>query len=275
MVTRDSSKANLALGGHCRVASIDSRDLQNRDYTAHLSVAERTKYMALPSRTRKSEWLAGRLAAKYVFLSRLETSQVTQDKGWRPIITRLSAHALDHYPSWMYRQVEVVTAGKKPGLIWCGQARPESISLSHSCGTSCASLTFGAPTAIDIESAVPRLNAFYRINFSDTERRWANGAVSSRSDWFFTFLWTVKESVLKLGCFPQTSIWNLPGIEIDGLPGLNKIGPFSFSNTFSSEFAVFELSVKAHSHVLPVQVAVTGTSNLILTVVNPLSGAVK
>jgi 4'-phosphopantetheinyl transferase EntD len=275
MVTRDSSKANLALDGHCRVASMDSRDLQHRDYTSHLSVAERTKYLALPSRTRKREWLAGRLAAKYVFLTRLETSPLTQIKRWRPTVTRLSADALDHYPAWMYRQVEVVTAGEKPGLIWCGQARPESVSLSHSCGMSCASVTFGAPTAIDIETAVPRLDAFYRINFSDPERRWANGAASSRLDWFFTFLWTVKESVLKLGCFPQTSIWNLPGIEIDGLPGVNNIGPFSSSNIFSSEFAVFELGVKQHSHVLPVQVAVTGTSNLILTVVNPLSGVVK
>ena len=270
MVTRDSSGASLALGGHCRVASLEARDLRDGDYARHLSVDERTKYMALPTQTRKREWLAGRLAAKFIFLNRLETSQVTQDEGWRPTLTRLSSDALDQYPSWMYQQVEVVTAGKKPSLFWCGRARPESISLSHSGGTSCASLTFGAPTAIDIETTVPRLDAFYRANFSDAERQWAARAASSRSDWFFTFLWTVKESVVKLGCFPQTSIWNLPGIEIEGLPRVNNLGPSSFS-----EFEVFELSVKAQSHVISIQVAVTGTSNLILTVVNPLSGVVK
>jgi 4'-phosphopantetheinyl transferase superfamily protein len=278
MVTRYSSKANSAFGGGCSVASLESRELQDKEYTRHLSVDERTKYVALPSQTRKSEWLAGRLAAKYIFLNRLETLQGTQNERWRPTLSKLSSATLDLYPSWMYQKVEVVTTGAKPGLVWCGQARPESISLSHSCGVSCASLSFGAPTAIDIETAVPRLDAFYRINFSDAERRWAISAArdeSSRSDWFFTLLWSLKESALKLGCLKQANVWNLPGIEIDGLPGVNDIGSFWFSSTMSSDFAVFTLSVKQHSRVIPVQVAITGTRNLILTVINPLGGVVK
>ena len=275
MVTRDGSRASLALGGHCRVASLESRELNDRDYTRYLSVAERTTYIALPTQTRKREWLAGRLAAKFIFLNRLETSPVTPDRDWRPTLTRLTSDSLDQYPSWMYQQAEVVTAEAKPSLRWCGQPRPESISLSHSAGTSCASLTFGAPIAIDIETTIRRLEAFYRINFSDAEREWAIGATASRSDWFFTLLWTVKESIVKLGCFPQATIWNLPGIEIDGLPRVNNIGPASFGRTFNSEFAVFELSIKERSHVIPVQVAVAGTSNHVLTVVNPLSGVLK
>jgi len=225
--------------------------------------------MALPSQTRRSEWLAGRLAAKYIFLNRLETSQVTQPERWTPTLTKLSADAFNHYPLWMFQQVEVVSAEAKPSLIWCGQARPESVSLSHSCGVSCASLTLGAPTAIDIETTVPKFDAFYRINFSDAERRWAISAASSRSDWFFTLLWTLKESVLKLGCFKHLSLWNLPAIEIGRLPSVNNIGPFWFSSTLNSEFAVFQLSVKEHSHVIPVQVGVTGTRNFVLTVIKP------
>ena len=275
MVTSDSSKANSALGGDCRVASLASRELQDQDYTRHLSVAERTKYVALPNQTRKNEWLAGRLAAKYIFLNRLEAPQVTQDKRWRPSLSKLSADTLGNYPSWMYQQVEVVTAGAKPGLVWCGQARPESVSLSHSGGLSCASVTFRAPTAVDIESTAPRFDAFHRVNFSDAERRWAVTASSCRSDWFFTVLWTLKESVLKLGCFGQASLWNLPRIEIEGLPGVNDIERFCFGNALSNEFAVFNLSVKQHTRVMPVQVALTGTSSLVLTVVNPLDGVIK
>jgi 4'-phosphopantetheinyl transferase EntD len=280
MVARHSSKANSALGEGCTVASLAARELQDTDYISHLSVGERAKYLALPGQIRKREWLGARLAAKYIFLDRLETSPATQDERtqderWRPALSKLSADALDHYPSWMYQQVEVVTAGEKPSLLWCGQARPESVSLSHSCGMSCASLTFGAPTAIDIETTLPRLDAFYRINFSDAERRWAVSAASSSSDWFFTLLWTLKESVLKLGCFAQANVWNLPGIEIAGLPDANDIGPFWSSSTLSSEFAAFTLSVKERSRVIAVQVAVTGTRNFVLTVINPLGGVVK
>jgi hypothetical protein len=234
--------------------------------------------MALPSETRKNEWLAGRLAAKYIFLNRLEASPGTLPERWRPTLSKLSPDTLDQYPSWMYQQVEVVAAGAKPSLVWCGQARPESVSLSHSGGVSCASLAFGAPTAIDIETTVPRLDAFYRVNFSDAERRWATSAARdepSRSEWCFALLWTLKESALKLGCLKEASVWNLPGIEIDGLPGVNDIGPFWFNSTMSSDFAVFTLSVKEHSRVIPVQVAVTGTRNLILSVMNPLVGVVK
>jgi phosphopantetheinyl transferase (holo-ACP synthase) len=273
MVTRYSPHTNSALGGDCRVASLESRELQHQEYTGHLSVDERTKYMALPSQTRKSEWLAGRLAAKYIFLNRLETLPGVRRDRWRPTLSQLSSETLDQYPAWMYQRVEVVTVGEKPSLVWCGQARPESVSLSHSGGVSCASLAFGAPAAIDIETSVPRLDAFYRINFSDAERRWAINAAGdepSRSDWFFALLWTIKESALKLGCLKRASVWNFPGVEIDGLPGVSDIGPLWSSSTMTSDFAVFTVSVTEHSRVVPVQVAVTGTRNLILTVMNPL-----
>src|SRR5436190_4222119 len=274
MVRRNSSSADSVLGADCKVASLDSCELQDRDYTDHLSVDERMKYRALPSETRKNEWLAGRLAAKYIFLNWLE-APVAQDQPWRPSLSQLSSDSLGHYPSWMYQQVEVVTAGAQPSLFWCGKTRPESLSLSHSRCTSCASLTFRATTAIDIENTAPRVGAFHRINFSDAERRWAITAPRFRSDWFFTFLWTLKESVLKLGCFAQASIWNLPQIEIENLPGVNDIEPFCLSNALSKEFAVFNLTVKQQTRVTPIQVAVTGTRSLVLTVVNALTGVIK
>jgi phosphopantetheinyl transferase len=275
MVTRHSTNSNPALGGDCRVALLESRELDERDYTCHLSIDERTKYMALPNQTRKNEWLAGRLAAKYIFLSRLEAPQVTHKKRWRPSLSKLTSDSFNLYPAWMYQQVEVATGGAKPSLVWCGQARPEGVSLSHSGGLSCVSVAFNAFTAIDIENTAPRFAAFHRINFSNAERRWVNAAPSFRSDWFFTLLWTLKESVLKLGCFAQASIWNLPWIEIEGLPGVNDIEHFCFSSALSNDFAVFNLTVKQHTCAIPVQVAVTGTRSLVLTVLNPLTGVIK
>jgi 4'-phosphopantetheinyl transferase EntD len=274
MARRDSSNADSAPGADCKVAALNSCELQDRDYTDHLSVDEGMKYRALPSQTRKNEWLAGRLAAKYIFLNWLE-APVKQAKRWGPSLSQLSPDSLVHYPSWMYQQVEVATAGAQPSLVWCGEMRSESISLSHSGGMSCACLTFRTPTAIDIENTAPRLGAFHRINFSEAERRWAINVPRVRSEWFFTFLWTLKESVLKLGCLAQASIWNLPQIEIENLPDVNDIEPLSHGNALRNEFAVFNLTVKQQTRVISVQVAVNGTRSLVLTVVNPVTGVIK
>jgi 4'-phosphopantetheinyl transferase EntD len=275
MVMQHNSKLNLALGGGCSVASLESRELQDDEYTHHLSVGERAKYMGLPSQSRKSEWLAGRLAAKYLFLNRLEISQGTPGRQWSPALSKLSSEALGVYSPWMYQQVEVVTNGGKPSLAWCGQARPESISLSHSGSVSCASIAFGAPTVIDLETTSPRIDAFYRNNFTEAERAWAVRTAdgeATKANWFFTLLWTLKESALKLGWL--NSLWNLPRIEIGGLPGPNNIAPFWYSKTISNDFSVFTVSVKEHCRVMQVRVAVTGTRNFILTVMNAV-GVVK
>jgi hypothetical protein len=262
----------------CSVGLLDAGELRPEEYTRYLSGDEKTNYMALRSQTRKREWLAGRLTVKYIFLNRLELSPEAQDEDWRPALSRLSSATLGDYSPWMYQKVQVLTSGGKPNLTWCGKARPESISLSHSGDVSCASIGFGKATAIDIEAAVPRLDAFYRINFSELEKRWAirvAGGEQIRSDWLFTLLWTFKESVLKLGWLKQATIWSFPWIEINGLPRANDIRRFWHSSLMNSDFAVFTLSVKEHCRVRPVQVAVTGTRNLILTVMNPLGGVVK
>lgn len=275
MVTHYNSEPNSALGGGCSVAALESRELQDEKYTRHLSVGERAKYMGLPSQSRKSEWLAGRLAAKYLFLNRLEMPR-TQGRQWSPTLSELSSDALGVYSPWMYQKVEVVTNSGKPGLVWCGQARPEGISLSHSGSVSCAAIALGTPTVIDLETTRPRIDAFYRNNFTEAERSWAvrgAGGESIKANWFFTLLWTLKESALKLGWL--NSLWNLPRIEIAGLPGPDNIRPFWNSRTMGNDFAVFTVSVKEHWRVMQVRVAVTGTRNFILTVMNPLGGVVK
>jgi hypothetical protein len=276
MVTQYNSQLNSALSSGCSVASLESRELRCDAYTDHLSVDERAKYASLPSQGRKTEWLAGRLAAKYLFLNRLELSQGTESRPWSPTLSKLSSAALRSYSPWMYQQVEVVTNAGRPGLAWCGQTRTESISLSHSRSVSFASIALGTPTVIDVETTAPRIDAFYRNNFTEAEQSWAlrgGDGESIKANWFFTLLWTLKESALKLGWL--NSLWNLPRLEIAGLPGANSIGPFLYGKTISNDFAVFTVSVKEHCRVMQARVAVTGTRNFILTVMNPLSGVVK
>lgn len=279
MVTRYNSRTNSALGGGCSLALLESREVQGEEYARHLSISERATYRGLPSQRRKNEWLAGRLSAKYLFLNRLEMSQGTRGRQCVPTLSKLSSEVLGAYSPWMYQKVEVLPNGGTPSryakLVWCGKDRPESVSLSHAGSVSCACIAMGPPTAIDIETAVPRIDAFYRNNFTAAERYWVTRGAegqSVRSDWLFTLLWTLKESALKLGWLNQASVWDLPRIEIDGLPRVNHMGQFWWSSKMGDEFVVFTARVREHRRVMQTQVAVTGTRNLILSVMNPLGG---
>ena len=269
------SKPKSAPGDGCILASLDSRDLQIEDYTDHLSARERTTYMGLACQSRKSRWLAGRLAAKYLFLNRLEMLKTNQGRPWTPRLSMISSRSLRAYSPWMYQNVEVVTSGSKPSLAWCRQACVESLSLSHSGSVSCASIAFGGPTVIDLESTVPRVDAFYRSNFTAAERAWVargSGGEPIKANWLFTLLWSFKESALKLGWLD--SLWKLPRVEIAGLPSPDDLGSFSHGQTISDDFAVFTVKVKHHCRARQVRVAVTGTRNFILSVMNAV-GVVK
>jgi len=260
----------------CFVSTLDVCEVQDRDFTSHLSADERAKYASLPGERRKSEWLAGRLAAKHLFLNRLEVSGETRSQTWRPALSKLSAESLGVYSTWMYRKIEVLAFDGKPGLVWCGKDRPERISLSHTGGLSCACIASGTPTAIDVETSMRRHEAFYRSTFSEVERYWATRGAEgelSGANWYFTLLWTLKESALKLGW--TASLWNLPGIEFDGLPGLNHLEPLRRSRHMGDAFVVFTASVKKDGREMQVQAAVAGTRNYVLTVMNPLIGAVN
>ncbi|HEY0097599.1 MAG TPA: 4'-phosphopantetheinyl transferase superfamily protein [Pyrinomonadaceae bacterium] len=278
------TEATAARFDDCFVGWLDVCELQDREYTSHLSVDERAKYLSLRGERRKSEWLAGRLAAKHLFLNWLEPAREIRSGQWNPGLSRLSGEALAAYSPWMYRKVEVLSDGEKPGLVWCGRKRKESLSISHAGGISCASIALEKPVAIDVETAVDRHGAFYRNTFTEVEKNWVarvggDDGLSS-ANWCFTLLWSLKESVLKLGWLDGASIWNLSRIEIDGLPGLNQPGfnrrePFWRSRNLSDAFVVFTARVKEPRRAMRVQVAVTGTRNFVLTVMNPLIGAVN
>jgi hypothetical protein len=153
----------------------------------------------------------------------------------------------------------------------------ESISLSHTDSESCACLTFAGPASVDIERCVPRVNAFYRRTFTDAERDWVcsgSGNDKIRSNWLFTLLWTFKESALKLESVDQTGVWDLPQIEIGDLPEADRfLTPRS--DSVSTSFSMFRVCIREPHRARQVQVAVTGSRNLILSVMNPLRGVIN
>lgn len=283
MEPHTKTEPNPARSNNCFVGWLDVCELQDKEYKNYLSPEERAKHASLPGERRKSEWLAGRLAAKHLFLNCLETYGEIRSERWSPGLSQLSAVALGVYSPWMYRKIEVLSDGGQPGLVWCGKARTESVSISHAGGISCASIASGKPVAIDVESAVRRNGAFYRNTFTEKEKLWVARVADGESrsaNWCFTLLWTLKESAMKLGWLDVASIWNLPRIEIDGLPGFNRHGfnqiePFWRSSNMSDAFVVFTARIKETCRAMQVQVGVAGTRNFVLTVMNPLIGAVK
>jgi hypothetical protein len=277
MVTHDNARSSITKDGGCSVALLESYEVHDEDYTHYMSVGEITKYKTLPSQHRKNEWLASRLAAKYLFLDRLDMSNERDRRQGRPTLLKLTSERLRAFSPWMYQKVEVLlndgTASRYAKLVWCGKDRPENISISHAGGMSCACLAVGHPAAVDIECAIPRIESFYRHNFTAAERQWAtlgDATPSLRSEWLFTLLWSLKESALKLGWLK--SLWNVPRIEIEGLPDINQIGQYWFTHKMNDEFDVFTARVTENCRVLESQVAITGTSKLILAVMNPFGG---
>src|SRR5215510_4870466 len=208
----------------CAVALLESRGLVAKDYLSYLSANEKDRYHEITSDKRRAKWLAGRLAAKYLFLSRFELAQARTRDGV-PCLVDLSAAALNVFSPWMYRKVEVLPKSDGPNagprFIWCDDQRTENVSLSHTDTESCACLAFAGPASIDIERSIPRVNAFYRKTFTDAERQWvSSGAGTDKTSayWLFTLLWTLKESALKLESVDQAGVWDLPRIEIGDLP---------------------------------------------------------
>jgi hypothetical protein len=263
----------------CVVGLLDVREVDVTQSIAYLSVGEKAKYMSLPNEKRKGEWLAGRLAIKYLFLNRLGMSESGKDREWKPTLAKLTKAALGVFSSWMYQNVEVLPNGETPGrhlkLAWCGKDRPENIALSHADGISCACLQPRSVASIDVETTVPRVDAFSRGNFTEAERSWvarSSDGNANRSNWLFTLLWTLKETALKSGWLSQKSIWGFPMFEIYDLPCPELMRSIWSASAMAADFVVFPAIVKEHRRVMRVQVGLTGTRDLILTVMNPMTG---
>ena len=140
------------------------------DFSSPLLAPSETKRVnAFKSRKRQTEWMAGRLAAKSLALTRTDGVRAPSD---------------------------VVVAHHPEGAPYLEQAPALSLSISHAHGFAVAGLGHSDLTAIgiDIEKKVPLdVEAMLRVAFSDREKRCLDPADQDR----FYACWTLKEAYLK------------------------------------------------------------------------------
>ena len=213
----------------CTVAILDSHHVSKGDQIEYLSVREQAKFVSIPHPERRHKWLAGRLAAKYLFLQHMGTQFCTGTAGpAQPVLLKLTPERLRAFSPWMYRKIEVLmnpdASNEYPRFVWCGKYHSAHISLSHIATMSCAAITFGSVVGIDVEIPAPRTETFYRGNFTPAERQWVRQSVDATEispHWLFTLLWTLKEGILKACMSSLISVWAFPDIDINILQNIN------------------------------------------------------
>lgn len=265
---------NSQRSGICSVGVLESGDVSEKEYINYLSIMEKERFVGIKNKKRRREWLTGRLAAKYLFLNQLDMDSKTQAVQWEPALLKLTPESLRPLSPWMYRKIEVLsnktTQNRYPSLIWCGKDSAVNVSLSHIGGMSCACIAFGGAIGIDLEMTAPRIESFYRGNFTKAERDWVkqmSGDILINPDWLYTFLWTLKESVLKSRSSNEISIWDVAGIEIKILTGLKNILVSYNNKWFGNDFLFLKVQIIEQYRSMYAQVALTATRNQILTVI--------
>jgi phosphopantetheinyl transferase len=252
---------NDALGP---IAILDSRLLPGGNYESFLSQDEHEEFLRFRAPLRKSEWLAGRLSSKFLFLSGQSGMLSTAD--------------LSRFPPSLYRDTEVVRNDRvRFGLPQVGRgAEFRDVAISHTNGIACALLGTGEviasreAIAVDIERVVSRSPAFCRGNFTEGEQ--ARAAEYSQRlgldpQWTFTLLWSIKECLLKTPSYNGLSIWDMPSLDIYIVSGEDDLmGPQS-AGEFFGDFVLINVEATNRSRTVSHSVAVSGRYDLVLTAV--------
>ncbi|HEX3554762.1 MAG TPA: 4'-phosphopantetheinyl transferase superfamily protein [Thermoanaerobaculia bacterium] len=212
----------------------------------------------------RRRWLAGRLAAKSLLLSGRTGLDVLD------VLDVLDGESLRAFPAARYREIELLPAATgAPRLTRHGREVPARVSISHGGGLSCAALAAAdAATGIDLETVAPRVEAFYRGNFTPGERRWAEDgarATALSRDWLYTFLWTLKEAAFKSGATAVEGVWGFAGLEIRLPAGLAERLEASRRPALGERFAVFETLVCAAQRRTLARIETTSTPDVVLS----------
>jgi len=268
-------------GGWVAVLALQDLAPAGADGEAYLCAAERARLDALRGSRRRREWLAARLAAKYLFLSRLELGFPIEDDGWMPRRLSVTARSLAAFPAWMYEAIEIRPAadadGGGPRLLWRGREQPQSLSLSHTRQVACACLADDR-IGVDLETAEPRVEAFYRSNYTAAETDWVHrcaGETGLGADWLYTLLWTLKEAALKARALRQRSAWSFAGVDVGGLPAPQEVRRAYRQGRLRERFETFTAVIREPGRATSARVAYMGTHDLILTVLKPSRQAVN
>jgi phosphopantetheinyl transferase (holo-ACP synthase) len=240
------------------IATLDSSLLAGRNYEEFLSSREREEFLRYRTPLRKSEWLAGRLASKFLFLS--------EHSGM------LSAADLVRFPPSMYRGTEVMRSDSvRFGLPQVGSgAAFRDVAISHTNGIACALLGSGETIAVDIERVESRTPVFYRGNFTEAER--ARVAECSHRlgldpHWTFTLLWSIKECLLKTPAYNHLSVWNMPSLDLRIVTGEDDLVHPESAREFYGGFIFLRVEATGHNGTVSQRVAVSGRYDLVVTAI--------
>jgi hypothetical protein len=258
------------------VGLIDSSILSVQEAASYLSAAELEQYSAIRHDRRRTEWLSGRVAAKFVFLHRAEIGAPINSTL---SLLRLDPETLRRFSQQDYRQA-VVQSHPSPGggsarIGFAGDSSPVKVAITHGNGLACAFIGTTGDYAVDLEKRSPRVSEFYAQNFSWRETEWTCACADSlglEREWLYTLLWSTKECLLKTPDFRDFSLWNMPAIEIQVLTGSERLKPFHDAAEFSSTFEI--LDARASRSGL-IQVAVSGTADFVVTAITNLDSVTE
>jgi 4'-phosphopantetheinyl transferase EntD len=236
------------------LATLDSSLLAGRSYEEFLSPREREEFLRFRAPLRRSEWLAGRLASKFLFLS--EHSGV------------LSAADLARFPSSKYCGTEVMRSDSvRFGIPQVGAGGEfRDVAISHTNGIACALLGNGETIAVDMERVESRTPVFYRGNFTERERAWA-ARLGLDPHWTLTLLWSVKECLLKTPAYNELSIWNMPSLDLRIVSGEGDLAHLQSAREFSGGFVFLNLEATWRNGTVLQRVAVSGRYDLVVTAI--------
>lgn len=239
------------------LATLDSSLLGGRDYQEFLSPREREEFLRFRAPLRKSEWLAGRLASKFLFLS--EHSGV------------LSAADLARFPPSIYCGTEVMRNDSvRFGVPQVGAGADfRDVAISHTNGIACALLGNGETIAVDMERVEARTPVFYRGNFTERERAWAAacfGRLGLDPHWTLTLLWSIKECLLKTPAYNGLSIWNMPSLDLRILSGEGDLACVQSAREFCG-FVFLNVEATGRNGTVPQRVAVSGRYDMVVSAI--------
>jgi 4'-phosphopantetheinyl transferase EntD len=265
------------------VATLNSAALTGRDCLECFSDSERQQILGTRNGPRRRERVAGRLAAKFLFLNQYRGDQCSV----LPPLVHLTPAHLDRFTASEYRSAEVFRSEKvRAGLpqIWWSGGDPggnagQSVAITHTHGLACAFLgteeaisvdTDREAISVDMERSEPRTAAFYTGNFTAQERNWAADVLARLSlnlPWTFTFLWTAKECLLKTPWFRDLSIADLPSMDVRVTSGEEQLVYPHSAREFLAGFVFLQAEVADRSRRVHVNLAVSGRQDLVLTAV--------
>ena len=240
------------------IAMLDSSLLAGGNYEDFLSPREREEFLRFRTPLRKSEWLAGRLTSKFLFLS--------EHSGM------LSLPDLVRFPPAMYRTTEVMRDDSvRFGLPQVGSGSEfRDVAISHTNGIACALLGNGETIAVDLERVESRTPVFYRGNFTERERAWAagcSGRLGLDTHWTLTLLWSIKECLLKTPAYNNLSLWDMPSLDLRIISGEDGLVHPQSAREFSGSFVFLTVEATARDSTVSQRVAVSGRYDLVVTAI--------